>query len=241
MSKAATDAYNAKFGLEEVTAADIAEPSGRYDPAYEAMKHGGNYRRCLPETISSTLILSALYTGINAYTIKVTITPVLLGVAISTFLQAGLALFMFSAIVNIESSSLSPTCGATTPLLLHMALFCFTCFPIRDLVETFGMLQWLNEIPTSETHEELEVQRMKLQGRSNFSILILRPVTGMPLGERAFYCITCLVPKLIVAIICLLAGSGAILRAANNYDLVMATVGATFIMESDDMLYKCKA
>ena len=37
---------------------------------------------------------------------------------------------------------------------------------------------------------------------------------------------------------CLLAGTGAILRAANNYDLVMATVAATFIMEADDMIYK---
>lgn len=232
LSKAATDAYIAKYGLKEVAAEDLEAPVGKYDTTYEAAKQGGSIQRRLPETITSALMLVMLSARFNANTIITRIGPVFLGVVISTVLQTGLAGFMYKAIVGTESGALLPTCGATTPLLLHMALFLFTCFPVKDFVETFGMLQWLNEIPTTEEHERLEVQLFK-----DGPFMLLRPVTGMPLGERAFYCLACLVSKLLVAIVCLLAGSGAILRAANDYDLVMATVAATFIMEADDMLY----
>ena len=234
LSKAATDAYVAKNKLAKVTAADLEAPLGEYSPDFEATKQGGNFRCRLPETISSAAILVTLSTySIDVHTITFFLVPVILGVFISAVVQIVLAVGMYESIVGVDSSALSPTCDSTKPLLMHLCLWFFAIFPLRDFIETIGMLQWLNEMPTAEEHERLKVQRFK-----DFDEILTRPTTGMPLGERAFYLLVCLVPKALVAVVCLLAGTGAILRAADNYDLVMATVAATFIMEADDMIYK---
>ena len=44
LSKAATDAYVAKYKLKELTAADLEAPLGEYVPSDEAQKQGGDFR-----------------------------------------------------------------------------------------------------------------------------------------------------------------------------------------------------
>ena len=92
LSKAATDAYVAKYKLKELTAADLEAPLGEYDPDEEAVKQGGPFQRRMPETISSAAILVTLGAdNINEPGfIAFILVPATLGVVISAVVQIGI-------------------------------------------------------------------------------------------------------------------------------------------------------
>jgi len=164
--------------------------------------------------------------------------------AIAIVLQLTLACYLHSSVVTVASTALSLECGVTSAWLRNVALFAFNTFVVGDVLETFGMHQWINEFSTAPQHEMLTVQQFKDTGaatRNGRYPLILRPVSGITHAERGCFYALCLVPKLIVAVACQLAGTGAILRVTNDFDLVLAAVAAVFILELDDGLFKVLA
>lgn len=229
-------------GLAELVEADLATRVDAYHPDDEAKRLGGNLTRKLPETIYSAPILAVL----NAYdrgslSMAYLIVPNFLSLFVSVALQAVLGVYLHTAVVRVDSTSIAPTCGAADALLRNASLFAFGAVVLADVYETYGMHAWLCELRTVPVRARLTVRAFKdvhSPPALGYVPIITRPVTGITRGERALFYATCIVPKILIALICTLAGAGAILRASNDFDLVLASVAAGFILALDDGLYK---
>ena len=104
---------------------------------------------------------------------------------------------------------------------------------LRHAIDVLNMHLWLNMFHTSNKHEGLMLQkyRDKLQNTHH------RPTTGITRGARAFFYLFALLPELVTTVFVLVAGSGAVLRSANRFDLVLNSVAAVFVLELDNAFY----
>ena len=229
-------------GFRPATDDDLKPTADRID-AHTLARTGGAGNVALPATVYSAPIVLTLTSTpaerrqLISYLVR--LVPIWTSLMTSATLQLILAGYLDSAIVAEDSSSVVSTCGATTPLLRYSALVTFVALVVLDVVETAGMHGWLRALPSAETPEFMRLLRFveKVEPPAGRSLLVL-PVSGITRFERLAFYLLCLTPKFVVSIACLVAGSGAILRSASNFELVLATVAATFILELDDSLYK---
>merc|ERR1719221_367581 len=87
---------------------------------------------------------------------------------------------------------------------------------------------------------ELEEIRRTDQGDEEWGVKecwLMRPVSGITRAARIGMYLFCILPKFLVEVIVLVAGSGGVLRSGNNFDLVLNVVAATFLLELDDVVY----
>ena len=66
---------------------------------------------------------------------------------------------------------------------------------------------------------------------------VTRPASGMTHGERALFYVVVVAGKLAVALLILVGGTGLVLRAGTNYDLLLNAVAAAFVLELDEVIY----
>ena len=64
------------------------------------------------------------------------------------------------------------------------------------------------------------------------------PATGITRCQRAFFYVFALAPPVLVTVLVLIAGAGAVLRSGNRFDLVLNTLAAVFVLELDDIFYR---
>ena len=100
---------------------------------------------------------------------------------------------------------------------------------------------WLQMFKTVKKHERLLLQRyeIEVEGLVGEKIMstVHRPLTGITRTERGCFYLLLLLPWSATSIFVLVAGSGAVLRSGNRFDLVLNTTAATFVLELDDMIY----
>ena len=145
---------------------------------------------------------------------------------------------MHYAIVDMVADDLDTGCNSTSTLLRTVALLTFVSLVVGDILETYEMHNWLCALPLAEAPESLRLlqftERDMPPGGKNKFVL---PVSGIARSERTLFYLACLLPKLVVAVACLLAGAGAVLRSGDNFNLVLNAVAATFILQIDDSVY----
>ena len=67
---------------------------------------------------------------------------------------------------------------------------------------------------------------------------VVQPTTGITLGTFLYFYLVGVLGKLVTTATVLLAGSGAVLRSGNDFDLVLNSVAAIFILDIDAFGYK---
>ena len=102
---------------------------------------------------------------------------------------------------------------------------------------------WLANFPTSPTYAPLkfiECDDPVCQEECMLSepCTIVQPAMGLTkLARRVFY-LAALLPKLLVGIVVLIGGAGAVLRSEDNFNLILNTLSAVFVNEIDDIAYR---
>jgi hypothetical protein len=208
----------------------------------------------LPPTIYSAPIVLTLTAEPNQrgnrFDYLLMIGPVWLAVALSAFLQLAFSYFMLSAMVDtivsedgevaVISDGLVPECGegTTDPLLRVVAHVTFAALVLADMIETYEMHIWLSTLPGSKSPEKMCLLRFtEKEPPAGGKNTVVVPVSGICFADRLAFYLFSVVLKFVVAFACLIAGTGAVLRSADDFGLVLNAVAATFILQIDDAIY----
>eukprot|EP00966_Prymnesium_polylepis_P222531 5148235-Prymnesium_polylepis.1 len=95
------------------------------------------------------------------------------------------------------------------------------------------MHTWLQLFPTQDTFKRLKLQRYRTASGEVFT----RPYTGVTVPMRTFFYVCILLPKALITVLVLIGGSGAIVRSGNDFDTLLNTLAATFVLDIDDIVY----
>ena len=143
-----------------------------------------------------------------------------------------LSYYLLVGVINADGD-LASECAPDLFFLQCVALTAFVCMAMRDFLEVLEMHQWLQMFKRSASHERLMLQRY--QDQSGFTLH--RPTTGLTSCTRiAFYALL-LLPCLAVTTLVLIAGSGAVLRSENRFDLRAQLRGGHLCARPDDICY----
>ena len=219
--------------IDQIANAD-EKPSTSWDfyPERRVTQQGGAYTLSLPQSVYSAPILATLnYNGGQCSQLAL---GVLSGMPcfVSIFLQFTLAVYLHSSL-----AAASDSCGDAPLLLQRAAVWTFILYVEHDLLETWQMHQWLSQWKTEPHHVKMRLGEV-VDTEDRYRPLLVIPLTSVTRMERVVFYLACLLPKLLIAIVCMLAGIGTILRAQTTYDVVLATVAAVFILDVDDIVYK---
>jgi energy-converting hydrogenase Eha subunit G len=233
-------------------------------PAIKNLKEGGRFQRQMPESIYSAVIIGWLTLNSAAFQpapqwrrlAHVFYGALLAALAGSIVLQLGFAFYLYRAVhgdADGDERALSD-CTASSFTLRTLALSAYVGLVVNDLFQTYEMHRWLRLFPTASTMAEyllLDQQSFKYYiphprprpGMSEEQRWVAMEETrivtlsGFTRAERlAFYALS-LAPKLLTTLAVLVAGSGAVLRSADDFDVVLNATAATFILELDDAMY----
>ena len=207
----------------------LGEP---FDPAKANEQIAGENQRVLPQNVYAALILAYLACEDASTAVIMTVIVAALPVILSFVAQLVLAHYLLQGVAHVDSD-LALDCSATDFGLQAIALSAFVGMALRHAIDVLNMHLWLNMFHTSNKHEGLMLQkyRDKLQNTHH------RPTTGITRGARAFFYLFALLPELVTTVFVLIAGSGAVLRSANRFDLVLNSVAAVFVLELDNAFY----
>jgi len=191
-----------------------------------------------------------------ARTFALTDLPLLLSWAIAVLTQFALAYYLHNAVVNVNGD-LGPTCLGSDALLRVLALSAFVALAMSDAMETWSMHLWLSQFQTvsnfgalrfkrfSDAEADAESARLASNVASNSSPnltsavkhVITQPVTGITCMTKVYFYFAAIFSKFIAMVAVLFSGSGAVLRSDNNFDLILNSVAASFILEIDNFAY----
>lgn len=72
---------------------------------------------------------------------------------------------------------------------------------------------------------------------ATISHVVTQPVTGITCLTKLYFYMAAVATKFVIGILVLVAGSGAVLRSDNDFDLILNSVAASFILEIDNFAY----
>ncbi len=230
-------------GYVPVTLEDMMPNPGVIDAA-EMQREGGTGSVALPPTIyTAPIVLGLTATPAergNWRTALVRLGPSWCAVGISMVLQLTYTSYMNDSIVAVASDDLSTTCQErqASDVLVFVSLCTFVSMVLSDMLETYDVHAWLRAMPACETYEHMRLLRFVERHAPPWGkTMIVVPVSGITRVERTAFYFGLLVPKFVVALACLLAGAGAVLRSGDDFSLVLNSVAATFILQIDDAVY----
>ena len=121
------------------------------------------------------------------------LAPVWLALCVNIALQLVFSIYMNQAIVDLVTDDLEPDCGATSPLLMTVALATFVSLVVADILETYQMHAWLCALPGADAPEALKLLRFTERDEPpDGKNMLTLPVSGIASGERtAFYIAWC--------------------------------------------------
>ena len=126
----------------------------------------------------------------------------------------------------------------------------FVVCVLKDMLETCDMWTDLSFFRYSESTELFTASRFKdngaevatecqeITGYADKHVRVVQPTSDVSLLCRSAIIMAVIVPKAAMAVFVRIAGSSAILRAGNEFDLVLNSVAAVFLLEIDDVAYK---
>merc|ERR1712232_1428026 len=113
----------------------------------------------------------------------------------------------------------------------------------RQFAESWSIHQWLQCFQGGAKSEGLELQKfddteagrdkLVVEERIFDRIILNMPVSVISIRTQELFYISAIMPKVLIEAALLFAGAGAMLRSANDFDLILNTVAATFINELD--------
>jgi hypothetical protein len=253
---------------EEANAYRGLEKKEYFRPDAKAEKEGGQFVRALPESIYTALPLVLQWLTINPGPVaprdeknrllqllgprivrlfgrRLLLT--LLGGALpalllSYALQLGFGSFLVSTVEAAGSlgGDIDPACTGGDAWLRLIANAAFLLLVIRDLLDSIDIHLWIALLPPSAGPQMLMFQTCTdLDTHGQYADTeIAQPASGLTGGERALFYVVVIVGKLAVALLILVGGTGLVLRAGSNYDLVLNAVAAVFVLELDEAIYQ---
>ena len=213
-----------------------------FRPFEEAAMAGGTMTRHMPENIYSAGVLSWLASP-GGWQSAALVTLAVLALTATYVVQFTFAYHLLGA---VGKEPLASTCTGTSSLLRHVAVLTFCSLICFDLLETYDMHLWISMFPSARSHEKLAfVKSQDLSashhpaiGRTTSGIIwVFRPASGITRRVRVLFYVCVISGKLLVALSVLAGGAGAILRSADNFDCVLNSVAAAFIIEIARSVY----
>lgn len=216
-------------GMGTQTLSKVGEP---FNPGDRNQELHGENQRVLPRNVYSAAILAHV-NGDDAgqailYGVLATGPPVV----VTLVAQVTLGYYLFGGVTSADGD-LAPECAPDLYYLQCAALTAFVCMAMRDFLEALDTHQWLQMFKRSAGHEELKLQKYKDQNDDTLH----RPTTGLTRCARTAFYLLLLLPCVAVTTLVLIAGSGAVLRSENRFDLVLNCVAAIFVLDLDDICY----
>ena len=236
----------------------VGEP---FNPAELKQENGeaGNFQRVLPQSIYSAFLLTWLNSDTFSGAIGQSLLFTLLPLVATVGAQIILAYYLLLAVKDVDGD-LAPDCAGTPFLLQAVALTAFVALIVQEATQVLDMHLWLHMFKSADVHELMKLQKYKekievptswstkdmtlqADGEVTFDkmktleVISHRPTTGLTRCERAVMYLLVLLPNLAITGLVMAAGSGAVLRSSNRFDLVLNTVAAIFVIELDDIFY----
>jgi len=197
-------------------------------------------------------------------TFVLTDMPLILTWAVAVAVQFTLAYYLHNAVVAVDGD-LGVDCNGTDSVLRYLGLSAFVAFGMADLLETWDIHLWLAQFQTVGKFGTLRFKRYRdtdadeeaastplqmssleratsayVEGSSKtarVSHVVTQPVTGITCITKIYFYVTAVATKALANLFVLMAGSGAVLRSDNNFDLILNSVAASFILDIDNQLY----
>ena len=226
----------------------LGEP---FSPAERNQAESGQFQRVLPQSIYSAFMILWLnaesYSGAIGASFMFTLLPLVATVGA----QVILAYYLLLAVKEVDGD-LAPDCAGTPFLLQAVALTAFVALIIQEATQVLEMHLWLQMFKSADVKEEMRLQKYnekievplslemidgKFSKVKTLDLVVHRPTTGLTRCERAVMYLLVLLPNLAITGLVMVAGSGAVLRSSNRFDLVLNTVAAIFVIELDDIFY----
>ena len=208
----------------------------------EQLNHetNGELVRKVPESIYTCVLVMIMQLSCSCKDIVNMLIFCGLPLCLTATVQNSLAFYLFKAIKAVDGD-LAADCSSVAELWLQLvALGAFVGLAVRELIGVFETHMWLQMFKTVKKHEMLLLQRYELEveGMRGDKIMstVHRPLTGITRIERGCFYLLLLL-WFLTSFTVLVAGSGAVLRSSNRFDLVLNTTAATFVLELDEMIY----
>ena len=194
-------------------------------------------QRKLPANIYTAVIVTWLNLSRGScFELLVIQLPIIFALMISLAAQYILTHYLKQAVHNGDGD-LGDDCMGTTPLLRYTATVCFISLSIQDIQETWDMHLWIDIFPRAAAHEKLRLRQFVAGGDDGSpKHAFFKPATGIVTGARFLFYVT-ISCKLGMALYVMLAGAGAVLRSGNDFDMVLNTVAAVFVLDLHDVAY----
>jgi len=122
---------------------------------------------------------------------------------------------------------------ATDFFLRVLCLMVFAAYCIADVYQSMWMLMWLFYLPNSK---DCGVQRLRT-GPDQEDKDLVEVKNGLPCWLKIFNTQLVLIPKLSVAAFLLCYGSGFLLAARTNEDVILNSLALVFVIELDEYMY----
>ena len=225
-----------------------------FRPLARVLAATGTNQMQLPVNVYSAIILIYMSAPSKYMAQLFVLTQGVPAILVTIVAQVSLAAYLYQA-VRRGDGDLANDCEATSLWLRWVALTAFVGLCVRELIEVWCMHTWLSMFGKARAHEPLELQKWSRGGMEDaskaaykvpeamkeswakYEVAMHRPTSGITRAARCSFYAIALMPNASVAVFMLLAGTGAILRSANDFDLVINNVAAAFILELDSLVY----
>jgi hypothetical protein len=223
-------------------------PQGEpFSPATMNQAEAGQFQRVLPQSIYSAFILLWLNADTRCLAFFGSAACTLLPLVVTVGAQTVLSYYLLLAVRDVDGD-LAPDCAGTPFLLQAVALTAFVALIVQEAAQVLDMHLWLQMFKSADVHEMMKLQKYKehidvpeeVRGKNqpaSIESIVHQPTTGITRGSRKLLYLLVLLPNLAITGLVMAAGSGAVLRSSNRFDLVLNTVAAIFVVELDDIFY----
>jgi len=190
----------------------------------------------LPASVTGSAITAVLsYDPVHSpHRLRITIVPLLFVLALATLLQ----LLLVSGLASMVHGIVQREGVACHKGLLSLSISCNAVFIITSIVslkESLEMHRWLDRIPSVLQRTPLKFQKAQ-QGAHTF----YTPADGVGITKAmrcAIYALA-VFPKVLVTVLITIFGSGYLLNAQTDADVLLNCVGMVFISEIDSLIYR---
>ena len=227
---------------ERLNCVPVQRDGAPFRPMEQMMLSHGTMQRVMPMNIYAAFILTWLSSPTVEFARILTIWQTLPALSVTIVLQVTFGMFLYGAVLDADGD-LARTCDHSTVWLRWIALSAFTMLGLKELLDAWNMHLWLQLFPRSISHQPLELQnnlrasRAPGPGWERTKVSVHRPTMGIPRLARASFYAFAIIPNVASSVLVLIAGSGAVLRSANDFDLVINSVAAAFVLELDALVY----
>lgn len=167
-----------------------------------------------------------------------------LPISLTLVVQVTLAYYLWRGVGEADGD-LAADCASTDLYLQLAALTAFVCFAMRDALDLLDVHLWLAMFPENGPPDRpLREDGSPWNGRLKFRDYqnqndrkLVRPETTIQRRARITFYLVFLLPWFLVTSFTTLAGSGALLRSENRFDLVLNTVAACFVLQLPASMY----